>query len=471
MEHQLQREMQIVTELHKKNKERYYLGEGDKEGRDHCKWVLRYIHLLARQPMDEEHSFYCQSALVIHEQFPQIKEHLDQIMIFYISRETELIQEFVRRLLPTNPNPLRFIVLSSMSLFTARVYLHRKDLQPDPIQTYVDGHFNLVIDLNQNVVRIPLIPDAATHTSATVPPTLRFKGINEEDEKRMKDFVFKEAPVNGRRTQLSAFISVLNSNRPTTDYITLFRNSLTGIDMSFSTAICMLAKGAADFPALRNLFHVLGCDKALDLFLRELSVASLTVVQGFQAHTSLNLIALTNFFIAACKDWTSKVHMTKGITQMLRDICLSIHHRFIPNEALYILRVALVTAAYDDSKGLSALSMFLELTARPFATASQNIDQFEALKKGFLYGDQSLCEAKKQVEQTIVEIMGSEINVPFSPARVNSQLREIHKFVTTHIDDFIDTVIALNQRTKLEHPAMQMMVYSYQMAVKHGLIE
>jgi hypothetical protein len=460
--------MQIVIELHKKNKVRYYLGEGDKEGKDHCKWVLRYIHLLARQTPE---TFYCDSALVMHEEFHQIKEHLDQIMIFYVSRETELIQEFVRRLLPTNPNPLRFIVLSSMSLFTARVYLHRKELQPDPIQTYVDGHFNLVIDLKQNVVRIPLIPDATTHTVATVPPTLRFKGINEDDEKRMKDFVFKEAPVNGRKTQLSAFISVLNSNRPATDYITSFRNSLTGIDMSFSTAICMLARGAADFPALSNLFQVLGCDQALDLFLRELSVASLSVVQGFQVHTSVNLIALTNFFLSVCGDWTSKVHMSKGIVQMLRDICLSIHHRFIPNEALYILRAALVAAAYDDSKGLSALSMFLELTARPFATASQNIDQFEALKKGFLFGDPTLCEAKKHVEQTIVEIMGSEIKVAFSPSRVNAELREIHKYVMSRLDDFIETVIALNQRTKLEHPAMQMMVYSYQMAVKHGLIE
>lgn len=170
-------------------------------------------------------------------------------------------------------------------------------------------------------------------------------------------------------------------------------------------------------------------------------------------------------------DWASRITMQKGITEMIHDICLSITHRYIPFEALYVLRAAICMAAYDDAKGSSAISMFLELAVRPFTIASQQIDQFENLKKGFLFGDKAFADSKTMVEKTVVHILGAEIPVTFSPANLVPALRDIHEYIMSRIDDFVDTVIVLNERPKLEHPAMLMLMFSYRMACKHGLIE
>lgn len=469
MERELKHAMDIVVQHHNKCPSHYYLGEGSEEGVANAKMVLKFLHLLSRQC--SESFIYDSSAIPVHELFRDIKGHLDQIIHFYVSKETELLQEILRRILPSNPNPLRFIVLSSMSLFTARVYIHAKELIPDPIQAYVDGYFNLVIDLNDTVARIPILPDPTTKENFTIPPSLRFKGVSPEDEARIRQFVFNESPKIGRRNQFAAFISVLNSNRPPSDYITSFRNSLCSMDMSFATAICLLARQHSDYASLQNLFLVLGCDNVIDLFLRELSVASLGVVQGFQVAQNINIVALTNLFMAMSGEWAARITMQKGIADMIHDICMSITHRYIPFEALYVLRAALCIAAYDDAKGSSAISMFLELAVRPFTIASKQIDQFESLKKGFLFGDKTYAQSLELVQRTVVHILGAEIPVTFSPMNVNPALRDIHEYIMSRIDDFIDTVIVLNQRPKLEHPLMQMLLFSYQMAYKHGLIE
>lgn len=469
MERELVRAMDIVVEHHRSIPACYYLGEGRDEGLTDCKLVLKLLHILSRQYA--ENFITDPNAIPLHDLFRIIRAHLDQIHKYYVSKETELYQELLKRLLPSNPNPLRHIVLSSMSLFTARVYLHAKDLSPDPIRAYVDGYFNLVIDLTENVVRIPLLPDSKTSTNVTLPPALRFKGINEADEERIKKYVFEECPEHGRKNQLSSFISVLNSNKPPSDYLTSFKNALASIDMSFSTALCSLTRDPHDNKCLISLFNVLGCDNALDLFIREISVASIPYIISAKTGESVDVVALTNFFIGLTGNWAAKVVPKGSISSLVRDVCKCISHSKISVEALYVLKSALVIAAYDDSKGIAPISMFLELTIRPFALTYGMSDQLDALKLSILNEDSSSSDVINQIEKTILNVMGSDIEVQLSPREIKGDLRNIHTFINSRLDDFIDFVIILNQRPKLEHPLMMMMMFSYQMAAKHGLIE
>jgi len=467
METELEKALNNSLRHHQKEPSRYYLGEGRSEGIKECKNVFRLLRLLSRQCID---SFYVSSeAIPIHEYFKCIKLHIDQISVIYISKETELINEFLRRLQPKNPNPLRYLVLTSTSVFSARVFIHPTAFQPDPIESYVDGYFNLVVDLDDSLIRIPLFRNDA-EGPVTLPPALRFKGINPADEKQIKDFFFNVVPQRGRQIQLSAFVSILNGTNTVSDYLTSFRRAISSFDLSFATALCALASKSTDFQVIQGLFQVLGCDHYLDLFIRSLSVSALRFVNGNQVSESVDLIGLSNMFSALSISWKIPFHSNIKIKDLITRVCESILKSDFSRPALYLLKCALTLAAYDDPNGMSSIMTLFEIVLRPISQLYGLINELEIIKKRLLSGEYTSDGIRVIIESTILKILGSQIKIQLSSRKAKLGIKMIHKFIQNNLSEFLEFVIMLNERPKLEHPVMLMLAFSYHMSVKHALL-
>jgi hypothetical protein len=434
--------------------------------------VLAFVQLLSRTSSNM--FFEDERAVPVHPLFERIKIHISQILRFYGNSADELIQKFINKLIPTNPNPLRFIVLSSMSLFTTRVYLHPKNMQPDPVQAYIDGFFNLVIDLKENVIRIPLIPKKSRNgqspTSATLPPSLRFKGINESDEQRMREFIFDEAPKNGRKMQLHAFLSVINAAKPVMDYVSSLRSALTSIDLSFSIAICLLCTNPDNFGIIQSMLNVFMCDKKIDFFIRALSVATLSSIQNSAVTDCMELIALSNIFVATSFKFTRRIKPRGGITAIIESMCNGMNQRGLSEIAMYMLKIALVVAAYNDKSGLDVIAMLLEITVRPFASVYSLTEQFDELKRSIMQKEGSSANIRGMIEKSIMNFLTDDVSVVLKPDGISIGIQDIHDFILAHIDDFINLVIFLNDRSKSLHPTVQMFKFAYEMCVKHAIV-
>ena len=468
----LDRTLNDVVKVHNDAPAKYYFGEGNKEGVLLAKAVLAFFRLLTRTSSDE---FYQDERSVpIHPLFERIKIHISQILTYYINDESELIQKFIDKLIPTNPNPLRFIVLSSMSLFTARVYLHPKSMQPNPVQSYVDGFFNLVIDLTDNIVRIPLIPkkfqEGQSLTSATLPPSLRFKGFNESDEQRIREFIFDEAPKNGRKMQFHAFLSVINAAKPVMPYVDALKSALTSIDLSFALSVCALCTNPDDFPIIPSLLNVFMCEKRFDFFIRALSVASLKYVQSNSVIDCVELVSLSNIFVATSYKITQKISHKGGIPQIIATICNGLKQKEFSDMLMYILKVALIIAAYSDKTGSDSIAMLLEITIRPFAAIFSLTEQFNKLKMDIIHKEAEAANLRGIVEQCIIGILNHNVSIQYKPGDVQLGIQDIHDFIFSRLDDFINLVIYLNDRTRSSHPTVQMIRFAYDMCVKHGMI-
>lgn len=468
----LDRTLSEVVKLHNDEPARYYFGEGKKEGVLLSRAVLAFIKLLSRNSSNG--FFEDERAVPVHPLFERIKIHISQIIRVYVNSESMLIQKFINKLIPTNPNPLRFIVLSSMSLFTARVYLQPKSMQPDPIQAYVDGYFNLVIDLTDNVVRVPLIPkkfqEGQSLTSATLPPSLRFKGLNESDEQLIREFIFDEAPKNGRKMQFHAFLSVINAARPVMDYVNLLRAALTSIDLSFSIAICVLCNNPDDFGIIPSLLNVFMCDKKIDFFIRALSVAALRFAQSSSVTDCMELVALSNIFVATSFQFTQKIKPHGGIAAVIASVCDGMNKREFSDITIYILKIALVVAAYSDKTGSDVIALLLEITVRPFASIFSLTEQFDELKRSIMQKEEASTNVRGLIEKSIVQFLTDDVTVGLKPADISLGIQDIHDFIFSHIDDFINLVIFLNDRKKSLHPTVQMIRFAYEMCVKHAIV-
>ncbi|OHS94713.1 hypothetical protein TRFO_39088 [Tritrichomonas foetus] len=461
--------------LHNQKPTMFYLGEGDKETVEQCRKVFKAMKPFALQLSPVW--FQSDEAVPKHPKFALIKRHIDQIRYIYQSREPSLIQLFVSKLLPCNPMPLRFAVLSSISLFSTRVYLHDNKLSPQPHQAYVDGYFNLVVSMGENVVRFPLLPEmkGGQMTTPSMPPAIRFIGARSDqaDEvntsaQKVQQFVFETAPKTGRRTQLHAFISILNSGKEIADYLPSFLNALTSFDISFATAICALASDPSNLVSIRSLVNVLASNKMLDHFLRCLAASVRQAVSGYLIQDVPELIALDNMFISSSIEWArSLASEYKGIQQppidgLIRRICKDIQRKAIKSDiGLYILRAILVIASYEDQSGDTAIAMFMEVVVRPFAVGLHIGNQFIMLKEQLSRNDETIEIIQNIIEETIVRVLAMNISMTYNIGDVEDQLFEIHNFVTQKLDDFVRLVISLNNRKKREHPVIQMITFAF----------
>jgi len=459
--------MDLALDHHIQMPSKYYFEEGNAEFVQNCKNVFATLRKVSSSDFND--FLKDSTALPSHKLFGKIKMHLDQVMRFYIGQENDLVLSFLRHLFPSNPNPLRFLVLSSMSLFTARVYLHPSYLLPDPIQTTIDGYYNLVVDLKDNLVRIPLLADK--DSAISLPPSLRFKGINPADELRMKEYVFETCPKIGRKNQFSSFISVLSGNKPLNGFMSSLKDSFCSFDMSFSTAICALSSHVNCRSVICSLINLLMCNSMFDYFLRIITVSSLRFIHSCPVYESIDLVCLTNIFISSSLDWAQSIHKKGSLPSLIIEICNSIMNEDIPQLSLYILKCALVISAYEDSKGIGTVSMFLEIVIKPFVIVSGLTDQFNNYKRWVLSGDSSSGKARDKIEETILWLLGRDVGVTLNPKFINTDIRALYRFIESNISEFLDLVIVLNERPKLEHPAMLFIKFTYEMSIKNDLIK
>lgn len=469
--------------IHNNNPKMYYLEDGtneeDKENIKQCKLVFKALKVFSKKLTPDW--FKSDEAVPIHPKFAQIKRHIDQIRFFYSSQESALIRLFMRKLLPSNPLPLRFAILSSVSLFSTRVYIHSDKLRPQPLQAYIDGYFNFVINMGENVIRYPLLPDKPIYNSdgeiqgPELPPSIRFIGAKsaqnndiEGSQSQIQQYVLQTAPKNGRRTQFHSFISILNSGKPISDFLESFSNALTSFDISFATAICALASDPDSINSIISLINILSVNQMFDHFLRCLATSVKQAITGYLIEDVPELIALDNLFISSSITWArtiaSDFHSQDHpeINELVERVCNDIMNKKInSNYGLYILKAILVISAYDDQSGDSAIAMFMEVVIRPFAIGLHIGNSFVELKENLARSDEGVSDMQRLIEKTIVKILGMKISVSYNESKVSDQLFEIHNFVNQKIDPFVRMVVALNGRKERDHPVIQMITFAF----------
>lgn len=472
IERDLDRTLEEVVRIHTSLPSRYYFGEGNQDGILLCRAVLTFFKILKKST--SENFFENDKSIPIHRLFAKIKPHIDQISKFYQNKTNELIDLFLMKLLPSNPLPLRNIVLSNMSLFTTKVFLHPKSMQPDPIQAYVDGYFNLVIDLVHNIVRIPLIPkkfkEGQSVRAATLPPSLRFKGLNDADEQSIRQFILEEAPRRGRRIQYHAFLSAIIHNLELGDYQFSLRQALSTIDLSFPIAICALASNPDDFEIISSLLNILINDHRMDSFIRALSVSCLSHIQKNDISQCLELVALSNIFVSASYNWTSNIKPDGGLVSIITEVCNIITQGQIPDLSIYILKTALVIAAYNDKNGSDVISMLLEITIRPFSVVFNLQKQLDELKEKVIAKDNKYASIRATIEKSVVQFLTNDVSIRLKSREIEFGIRDIHDFIEENLDNFINIIIFFNSRNKEEHPTVKMIRFAYDMCVKYNMI-
>lgn len=469
-ERALAQAMENATEIHRLTPSMYYLGEGDPEKVKDCRKVFKLMKPIA---VDASHDYFSSDQTIpLHPLFSQVWQHIARVKNAYKGKENLLTHLFVSKMLPSNPLPLRFDVLSSISLFSTRVYLHKEALRPAPLHAYIDGYFHFVVNLGESVLRIPLLVDSSDGEQQfqKCPASLRFAGASADDgdgHQTVADYVFNVAPKTGRRTQFHTFISVLNSGKPIDDFLPSFMNALVSFDCSFATAICALASDPGNLVTIRDLFNILAASGMLDHFLRSIGAALKGLVSARVVQEVTELFALNNMFLAQCHEWShslaSKYRSMERprLESMVADICDDICDNRFGGEAMYILKALIAIAAYQDKDGVAALSMFLEILVRPFVIGLGLGNEYGTFKEQIGKNGKDVRPTRLRMEETIVTILTADVKFFYCCQEIEEQLFEIHNFVTQNLDEFVRLVISLNNRKKSDHPAVQMITFAF----------
>jgi hypothetical protein len=381
-----------------------------------------------------------------------------------------LEHRFISSLLPENPAPLRASVLSSISLYSTRVFIHDATLDPPKVPAYIDGHFSFVIDLDQHAIRIPLI--VADDRPRPIPPVaLRFHGKTTEESQAAQEYVFEQAPRTGRQVQFSAFISVLNREPPTSGIIQAFRNALLSLDLSFATAVCGLASEPDDLIINRFVFKLFTVDGRLDHFLRCLSISVSQAVTGFVVLQIPELFAITNLFLAESVRWAYEMKDEvegRSCEQVTEKICEDIAGEVLAPEAIYVLRCLLVIAAYVDG-GPTAITLFLDVVAKPFMKG-ELAERFEFFRDAIWRNDPQVKETRAIIENAIRKVLEKDVAIGIPGTDLAEETYEILAFIVDNLDRFIKLVIYLNRRGKRDHPLVRMISFCYQKSLELGSI-
>jgi hypothetical protein len=195
-----------------------------------------------------------------------------------------------------------------------------------------------------------------------------------------------------------------------------------------------------------------------------------TAVGGFLVQEVPELFALDNMFMAHSFPWARALALqfapseteTLVAEPILIAICEEMRNHRVPNEAMYILRAALVVAAYEDPKGDIALSMFLEICTRPFMIGLGLGNAYMALKDQLARRDPQIRKIHELLEVTIDQIMSEDITMKiFSPFDGKEDLMAIHQFIIEKLDAFIQLVVCLNSRERTNHPVIQMARFAF----------
>jgi hypothetical protein len=459
IEERLHRALLHSVEIHTDRPAKYYFGAGDRTQSLQCREVLKLLRALA--PARSPAFFSSPKPLPVHPHFHLIRPHIAQIAAAYGGETPLLIRLFMRKLAP--PPPLRHSVLSQISIYAARVFLHSDAVAPAPLSGYIDGYFDFVVPVGADHLRVPLIPPPAP------PPKLRFVGKNEEprmgateSNKKTEAFILSVAPKTGRQSQLHAFIAVLNAREPVSDFLPSFANALASPDASFATAICVLASDQNNLVTLRNLVNILAARERLDHFLRCLSVTVSLIALNDEVRECPEVFALSNLFMASSGQWAHEVanRCPEDVEKIIVTICDGMN-LLTSAEATYILKAMLVMAAYADVTGCVAIALFLEIVGRPFISFTSLGASFLPLKQRLLRGDADLDWLRTKIEDAILMLMSQRVSIAVRPDSEEEQLFEIHNFVSQKLEDFVRLVIILNGGDNGAHPLVRALEFVY----------
>jgi hypothetical protein len=465
--------LEAVHHTHRERPAHYYLGAGPVEGRSQCRQVLLSLKSISSAALPA--FLKCDEAIPFHPLFTIIKRHLDVVRVYYGEKEPSLLRVFMCSLLQTHPAPLRSSILTSISLFSTRVYVHDDKLQPMPVAAHIDGHFDLVVELAENSIRIPLI--LGGQQLAEQPRALRFRAGDLEGQRKLAKYIFETAPEKGRETQLRTFVSFLNSGRRPDSFVGSFGNALLSFDLSFATAVCALASRAPDLVISRLLFKLLVSNEMIDHFLRCAAVEIVNAVAGYQVQHRPELYAIVNLFIAQAARWIveRKPHENvQDIPGLVSRIRLALQDHELPDEAHYILRAVLTMAAYVNE--IAVTTVFLEIAVRPFVPTELDPEFYDARQRIFMSdpetqrSDRALNALIREIQASIIIALTANSQIRVMGGDLNEEKFRILQFVCEerNLEPFVELVIDLNARKKKEHPIVQMIAFVYRKGIELG---
>ena len=68
------------------------------------------------------------------------------------------------------------------------------------------------------------------------------------------------------------------------------------------------------------------------------------------------------------------------------------------------------------------------------------------------------------VKRAIVDVLGMDIEMAFSPAAAESDVEQLYTFAVANADPLVRLIIAMNSRPKETNPVLQSMLFSYQIS-------
>ena len=356
-----------------------------------------------------------------------------------------------------------------MSLRSAVIYVSDIEMKPVPIPAHVNGYYDFVAPIADNELHIPLIPQD-DETDIEFPESIHFideDGIPGSTDPRT--MLMNQAAKSGRLTQFYAFVSLLARSEPTKDLMQLFHDSLNSSDLTFATAICILAANQPQ--VILSLLRILIRDSVFDHFLRSLSCSVRKAVVN-STKGNLEMAALTNAFVIASQGCWYCARETASITQLYFTICNMLKRGLeVPPMALYIVRCALTIAAYEDACGDSAIGMLFELVLRPFVSGTHLEAQLENIKKAVITYPESKQRERNSIENAIASVLEQEIIIEPDREEEQDELKAIYKWVIKNVDPFVRMVIILNSKTYLQSPAVQSIMFAFQKSTEIRTLE
>ena len=448
---------ETLIQHHIEEPEMYFLGGGAANRRSVCQTALE---LLSKHRLTD---FYLNDAAVPN--YPvlvRVQTFISSIRKSYPGHESELAMVFVKALAPTTELPLRPEILTSMSLCSAMVRLHDEKLQKFPTPAHIDGYYDLVAPVADNELRIPLLVEG--NSPPAIPPSLTFF-VQEPEERAAQKFIVQKAHDKGRDTQFHAFMSVIAKTDPRDDLMHMFRCAITAYDLSFATALCVCDSEAISLPVVSRVLNLMATDGLLDHFLRSLACAVRKVVLGRPPANHIELTALINCWVAASLDWACNLRADGGIEQLITNFCKGLRYgREVPEMAMYIAKVVLTIAAYEDKCGDAAIAMLMQVLIWPLALKFNLDDKFRTAKDNILQNTKAVAELRDLIEDTIVTVLGSEVTCSYFPRQVLPDLARLYKHAMKNVDMFVQIVILLNSRDLFEHPPIQTLMFALEKA-------
>jgi len=445
--HELSRE---VEKYHRSEKEMLYFGLGSREGMLKCKLFLLELHKKAR--IDNEsfliysrHSYDCYC-------FSIIRQHFSAISMYYSTKKSDLELLFLRSLISFELYPLNHDILSSMSFFSSKVYLQPKKLMPDPVPAFVDGYYRFIIDIYHNKVCIPLADREESESSMIIPPSIWFRGPNWSKETALLDFVFNQSSLTARRTQFEAFISVITSKNKTAGYLTSFEEALLSKDLCFSLSLTLLASDRMAFPAIFSMLELFNSKNMLQFFVFSLVCSCTESLSNDNDESCLELVALTNIWIALSTDWAQKITPNGGIAGIIGQLVSLIKNGSIPELALCFMSSMFTLLSNDINK---CISILMEVIIHPFASSLSLLSEFDKSK--------SLMHKSKEFSHDIKTILkmliGKRYELP-SQNRIKN-IKIVHDTILSYLDSFVRSVIIINTRDYMDHPVFKLLVFLF----------